>query len=127
MGIMNEGHRMVFNPGKNNVCMGSLFEEVFKTILDSNGFIEGKDYIKATPPNPDFYFNKSKTYVEVKLRGHSPMSYSKEQERRFKELLIAGYKIKMLCFEIKISEPFKEEISLYNLLKNLEEVKTKCK
>ncbi len=26
---------------------GGLFEEVFKTILDSTGFVEGKDYVKT--------------------------------------------------------------------------------
>ena len=110
---------MIFNNGKSNVKYGALFEEVFKTILDANGFKEGVDYIKTKPPEPDFYFKKSKTYIEIKFISSGGLCYGQEQKKRMAQLIKKGYKIKVLFFEIKIEEPFRKNTSIRDLLKNL--------
>ncbi len=114
---------MVLNHGKSSVSHGALFEEVFKTLLDAHGFIEGEDYIKAKSPSPDFFFKKSKTYIEIKFRSNGKVSYSKKQEKKFKQLINEGYKVKVVCFNVEVIEPFENIVSVNNLLNTLNQKK----
>jgi len=93
---------------KNNGTIGSLFEEVFLTMLDDIGFKEDIDYVRGKMPDPDFYFPKSNTYIEIKATSNGHLAYSEHQKKRFKELIEKGYKVKTIVFEIKICNAISE-------------------
>lgn len=88
--------------------IGRFFEETFIRLLTQLGFKEGEDYqdlrtvgYRHSMPKgyPDFYFPKTRTFVEIKSISKS---YNEHQKRMITKLKKEGYNIKTLYFQVHV-------------------------
>ena len=112
---------------KDNALMGSLMETVFKTILDTRGFKEGKDYIRGGKSEPDYFFPAANTYIEIKFTSNADAQFSEKQKAKFLELKNKGFDVKSIVFSAKLFDVFPKNLSGINVfidkLKQKNEVK----
>ena len=108
-----------------NEChLGHYFERVFEELMELAGLECGKDYQKCGLNEPDYFFPKSKTYVEVKFTSAINGIVSESQKQNFQKLIDQGFKVKIITFKIDISEIFETDYnSLLSFIKFLDGTK----
>ena len=104
--------------------IGEIFEVMFRTLVENEGLIEGKDFLDLRNLRhrcigvPDFFFIKANTFVEIKSNctANGKVFLLDTQHEKIKKLKEQGFDIKTLFFDIKILE---DDMTLYSLLKRL--------
>jgi len=105
---------------------GKVFEEIFSELCKRFGYICGKDFTKIGSGRyipggmPDFYFPKSKTYVELKYTSTGSYRLTSLQRKKFVELIKKGYSVKIFLIRTSIEDftPF-TNTSLETFFENL--------
>ena len=108
--------------------IGEMFENFFKEILRDEGFIEDKDFqdlrnvgLRQSMENglPDFYFPKSKTFIEIKSSNNGSPIYNQDQKEKIRNLIKEGYKVKTIFFNIQIRDSEEDSTKLMEFIGKL--------
>ena len=110
------------------IKLGKRCEHFFMDILKDEGFKEGVDFQDLRYVGlldsmekglPDFYFPKSRTFIEIKLGDSRGSTYHNVQKDKIKELVELGYKVKTIFFDIQIRDSVSDSTKLMEFIGNL--------
>jgi len=93
--------------------LGCIFEEAFISFIQKKGLEFGKDFIKCKQSrlhNPDFFFPKLKTYIEIKFSSIYYGYHTQDQIERIIELKKKGFEVKTVLFNAVVIDPLQNSI-----------------